>query len=699
MANRLSASTSPYLLQHAHNPVDWFPWCEEAWDKARNENKLVLISIGYSACHWCHVMERESFENSATAQLMNERYVCIKVDREERPDIDQVYMSAVQLMSGQGGWPLNCFTLPDARPLYGGTYFPNPAWNEILVKLDDFYRNQADKALQYADELTSGLRRQELIPLSANPALLNTQQVHETVKHWKQRFDPVYGGPNKAPKFPLPDNYQFLLHYGTSCDDEEIQRHVHLTLDQMAMGGIFDQIGGGFARYSVDAQWKVPHFEKMLYDNAQLVSLYANAYKASGSALYKVTLTGTLSFIDRELLSPDGVCYSALDADSEGEEGKFYTWTDAELRDVRWDTLEKSIRTTHGSEKVDGPLDVGKNKLNAEELFRSYYHIDAKGLWEHGRYIPLCTETIESFASKHGSHPEDLRNQLIAIRNTLLAERSKRIRPGLDDKVLLSWNALMITAWCDAYDALKTTDYKERAIRAANWLLKNRCSSERGLTHSGPPTGVAFGPGFLEDHAHWAIALLALYRITHDESWLGEARRTAEYALDHFSDPDSGLCWFTSDLDSPLITRQLEIHDNVIASSNSVLARALFLLSHHLDHPEYRDRALQMTSHVQAEMPRYGAAYSGWAQLLMWATQPFYEIVVVGPNAEALSLQLRQYYLPHCLITADTTGSSNLPLFRNRTSTTETSIHICTGNTCLLPVYTVEDVLDKVLLG
>ncbi|MEY4594351.1 MAG: hypothetical protein RIQ47_761 [Bacteroidota bacterium] len=674
MSNHLAGETSPYLLQHVNNPVDWYPWCDEAWEKAKTENKLVLVSIGYSACHWCHVMEHESFENEATARIMNDHFVCIKVDREERPDIDQVYMSAVQLMTGQGGWPLNCFTLPDGRPLYGGTYFPNANWNNVLQQLAHLYREDPVKANQYADELTTGMHRSELVKLPNDELELTPELLKETVEKWKRLFDAVEGGPNRAPKFPLPNNYEFLLHYQSVTKDPSLLQHIELTLDKMAYGGIYDQIGGGFARYSVDSEWKVPHFEKMLYDNAQLVSLYAQAFKYIQKPLYREIVTETLAFIDRELTAPQGVCYSALDADSEGEEGKFYTWTAEELAAVDFPPFKN---------------------YDTRKLFCEYYSVNGKGLWEHGKNILLRTMSDEVFAAKHAIPLSDWLTILQQCKSTLLNIRSKRIRPGLDNKILTSWNALMITGWCDAFDSTGEIIYLDRAIKAANWLLSNMRNDDGSLLHAGT-VDKQKGPGFLEDYALLAQALLSLYRSTFDEQWLQSAESLFQYTIEHFSDPDTGLCWFTSDLDPKLVTRKIEVHDNVLPAANSVLAKVMFQLGHLLGKSDYISRARMSLLSVAEDMPRYGAAYSNWGQLALWFTHSFYELAVTGAAANNEATKLRKVYLPNVLLAGCVDESSKLPLLIDRYSKGTTLFYVCTSGACQLPATTFEEAIQQV---
>ena len=668
--NQLINETSPYLLQHAHNPVNWYPWGEEAWKKAKDENKLVLISIGYSACHWCHVMEHESFENDSTAKLMNEYFICIKVDREERPDIDQIYMSAVQLMTGSGGWPLNCFTLPDGRPIYGGTYFPTANWNQILVQLSTFYKNDPAKANEYATELTQGINKMELVKVNEDPIDFNMKDLDAIVAAWKNQFDTVEGGPNRAPKFPLPNNYEFLLRYAVASGDNEVLKHVNLTLEKMAYGGIYDQIGGGFARYSTDTYWKVPHFEKMLYDNAQLVSLYSKAYQQSKNPLYKEIVYETLEFIQREMTSVQGGFYSAIDADSEGKEGKFYVWKLDELKEVL-------------------------NELKAPKAFEiisEYFNINKTGYWEEENYILLRKKTPEEIAKIFSVSTGELSALIAEAKKLLLTERSKRIRPGLDDKILVSWNALMISGYCDAYKAFGDEQFLSAAKKNASLILRQMRTKDGGLFHS-YKNGTAKINGYLEDYSFMIESLLSLYECTFDEIYLNEANSFAEYAFTHFYDETAGSFWFTSNLDPALIARKKEIQDNVIPASNSAMAKALFNLGIHFENKKFTDTASKMLHNIVKEMERYGSGYSNWAILMLNLTQDFREIVITGDSAHKKRKELQSYYLPNTLF-AGSLKESELPLLLYRTAEPKTLIYVCENRVCKLPVEKVEEALE-----
>ncbi len=683
-ANRLIQETSPYLLQHAHNPVDWYAWGDEALERAKRENKLLLISIGYSACHWCHVMERESFESEATAALMNESFVCIKVDREERPDVDQVYMNAVQLISGQGGWPLNCFALPDGRPVYGGTYYRPQQWREVLRSLADLHAKEPEKVLRYAEQLTRGVRQSEWVEAAPGAAPFTMAELEGIYKPWQDHFDRVEGGMNRAPKFPLPNNYQFMLRYWKASGDASALAHVKLTLDKMAFGGIYDQLGGGFARYSTDSLWKVPHFEKMLYDNGQLLELYAEAYRATGDPLYARIARETAAFAARELTSPEGVFYSALDADSEGEEGKYYVW---------------------GKEELDAALGEGF------PLFRDVYNINSTGYWEDGNYIPLRKRTDGELAAGNGMDEAELRKRLDEAKAVLMPIREKRVRPGLDDKTLTSWNALMAKGYVAAYQALGDAAYLDAAIRNLSFLLEKGRRADGGLYrtykagHSGggqsgggdrsgrgDSSGRFSINGFLEDYACMAEALAALYQATFQEGWLVAARDLIEYAIAHFRDPVSGLFYFTSDLDKPLVARKLEIMDNVTPASNSSLAKALFTVGSCYGNQDWLDMAAAMLNQVKEEMPAYASGYSNWGMLALNLAAPFHEVVITGPETEAIRRRIAAHYLPNTLL-AGSASPSDLPLLENRFSAERTSIYVCRNRTCALPVHTAAEAL------
>lgn len=660
--NMLINESSPYLLQHAHNPVEWYPWGDEAFEKAEKENKLVLISIGYSACHWCHVMEHESFEDSLTADMMNKNFINIKVDREERPDVDQVYMNAVQLMTGSGGWPLNCFALPDGRPVYGGTYFPKDKWQQTLTSLQGLKENDPTKLEEYAKNLTAGIQQSELITRNEDPLETKVEFLAQKVNEWSKYWDRKKGGPNRAPKFPLPNNYQFLLEYASLSGDQESMDFVSTTLDQMARGGIYDQIGGGFARYSTDELWKAPHFEKMLYDNAQLVSLYSEAFTATQNPRYKKIVQETLAFIERELTNKNGGFYSALDADSEGEEGKFYVWKKQELKEV----------------------------LTPEEfeITKEFYNVNNKGLWEHGNYILLMDENSDDMLSEDST----LGNKLELIKSKLLTERESRIRPGLDDKILTSWNMLMIEAYLDAYIALDDEQYLQVAEQQMKFIFTNLTTEDEGLFHL-HKDGESSINGYLEDYAFSISALLKMYESTFDESYISQAEYLMNYSVKHFLDEESGMFWFKSNKDKQLIAQKQENSDNVIPASNSVMAHNLFLLSKLRYNQEFEKTGKQMLSNILPHI-EYGQSYSNWLRLYLYETYPFYEIAATGKDFRKLTTELRKTYIPNKLILG-AEKKSDLPLLENKFLEEET-IFVCQNKTCQLPVNTVTDALKQI---
>jgi uncharacterized protein YyaL (SSP411 family) len=478
--NHLANSTSPYLLQHANNPVNWYPWGTEALQKAKDENKLILVSIGYSACHWCHVMEHESFEDESVAAVMNQYFVCIKVDREERPDIDQIYMSAVQLMSGRGGWPLNCICLPDQRPIYGGTYFRKNEWASLLFNLADFYKQKPEEAEDYALRLTEGIQQYESVDFVHEQSAYTKADLELIVNNWKRYFDHEEGGMGSSPKFPMPNNWQFLMRYAHLMKDVSISDIVSLTLQKMAYGGIYDHVGGGFARYSVDGRWHVPHFEKMLYDNAQLIGLYSEAYTRKNDELYKQVVDEIITFVSNELTSPDGGFYSALDGDSEGVEGKFYTFTQQETEEILGDDAA---------------------------LFNIYYNVTDEGNWEEEHTnVFFRKEHDDVLAEKLGLQVDELKAKINSSRKKMFEARSLRIRPGLDNKIIASWNGLMLKGLCDAYRAFNKPEYLQIALKSAAFIVNNMMDVEDRLSRIYKTnTSLTFGEGrgeafaFLDD--------------------------------------------------------------------------------------------------------------------------------------------------------------------------------------------------------
>jgi len=660
--NSLINETSPYLLQHAHNPVNWFAWNDDTLQKAKEENKLILISIGYSACHWCHVMEHECFEDESVAILMNKHFINIKIDREERPDIDQVYMTAVQLMTKHGGWPLNCFALPDGRPIYGGTYFSKQQWMQVLQSIADLYKTNKNKAEEYANELTKGILHAEMIVTQGDSRELHLETIHKSIKNWKPLLDREEGGLNKAPKFPLPNNYVFLLRYAHFFSDESLMQQVHLTLQKMAFGGIYDQLQGGFSRYSVDAFWKVPHFEKMLYDNAQLISLYAEAYQQSKNKLYKQIVEECVSFIEKEWWNKDNALYSALDADSEGIEGKYYVWKKEELR-------------LHLDEKTF-------------DLFCEYYNVSEVGYWEHGNYILLRKDTEKQIALKNQITETELIKSISSAKNKLLAIREKRIQPSLDDKIICSWNALMLKAYTEAYKVFGNDQYLNKAVLLANFLTTKMKNGD-ALFHSYKNNQAKIN-AFLEDYAFVIDAYIALYEVSGISDWLHEAKRLCEYTLTHFYDKQSNYFFFTSDEDAELIVRKIEISDNVTPASNSQMARNLVRLHKHFYLPHYYEIAKKMCEKLSDEISHYGSAYSNWAILQLELMLPFKEIAIVGKEYKSYFLKINQNYRPNTIFAISET-EQELPLLRSRYVSEKTLIYVCENNSCSAPVEQVKD--------
>ena len=664
--NKLVNASSPYLLQHAHNPVNWYEWGEEAFEIARRENKLILVSIGYSACHWCHVMERECFEQEDTAEIMNKHFVCIKVDREERPDVDQIYMDAMQLLTGRGGWPLNCFTLPDGRPIHGGTYFPKQEWERVLKSLADFYENKTEEAMQYATELTNGIRKLNVLAGESDSALISKQEMNQIINDWKQNFDLHYGGYSWAPKFPMPNNWELFLNQYHYTKDVSILEAVVTTLNKMAEGGIYDQVGGGFARYSTDSYWKVPHFEKMLYDNAQLVSLYAQAYQVTGKQLYANTINNTLGFLKRELMNEQGYFYSALDADSEGVEGKFYTWTYNDIVKILGD---------------DAPL------------YNLYFSVDAYGNWEDGVNILYKTRSDEELEKLTGKSISEIEQVIKGCNGRLLSARANRVRPGLDDKMITSWNALTIKAFADAYLVLGNGNYLTIAKSAADFIMNTMWQKDSLFRiHK---NGVTSIKGFAEDYATTCEAFIRLYEACSDEVYITFAKQILDAAIAKFYDEKSALFYFKSHDDEQLVARKIDINDDVISSSNSILAKCLMQMGYLFDENKYHQICDKMLLQIQPKLKKHPMGYSNWFQVVLHKWYGFNQLVCVGMDAEQYRFDLHKQYLPNKLALV-VIEKSEIPLLADKEMADGTTFYRCVDKSCGLPTNSIHNFWEQI---
>ena len=666
--NALIHSASPYLLQHAHNPVNWQPWDDKLLTENDESDKLLLISIGYAACHWCHVMEHESFEDEEVAKVMNDSFVCIKVDREERPDVDQYYMTAVHLMGLQGGWPLNVIALPDGRPVWGGTYFPKKTWVNNITAVARFGKENKETMLEYAQNLQSGIEQTMLPVATMDGPPVNRQYIDRSVLDWKKRFDFENGGRVGYPKFPMPVNLDFLLYYGAVRNDSQVLDFVKLSLQKMALGGIYDQIGGGFARYSTDEHWKVPHFEKMLYDNGQLLSSYSKGYQQYKENEFRKIVYETTRFIERELMSDEGAFYSSLDADSEGEEGKYYVW--------KADELKTAVKEDW-------------------ELFSRYFNVNQKGLWEHGNYILLRELPDEEFAANNNLTPGLLTDKIINWKSLLLKIRNKRIRPTLDDKTLASWNALVIQGLTDAFKAFGDEYFKNLALKNANFIKKNMITSTGKLFHVWKMGNNSVN-GFLDDYALLIQAYISLFEITGEELWLQSARQLLEYAFDHFYDETSGLFFYSAKDPTPSVSNHFQNEDNVIPSANSVMANNLHKMHLLYGNPGYLEKSKEMLHHVMAHFPKYPYAFANWGNLMMKITERYFEVAITGQRAEQMFLEMQSDFMPNVLW-ATAKSESSVPLLKGRYVQGETLIYVCRNNSCRMPVKDTHEALKQMV--
>lgn len=675
--NHLIHETSPYLLQHAHNPVDWYPWGDEALAKARQENKPLLVSIGYAACHWCHVMEKESFEDAGVAAIMNEHFVNVKIDREERPDLDHIYMDAVQAMTGSGGWPLNVFLTPEGKPFYGGTYFPpqrafnRPSWKEILQGVTHAFSEKRTEIDAQAENLTVHLQQSNAFGLHAPDEaekIFSREKTDESFKNIMKLADGEWGGFGKAPKFPQTFIIQFLLRYHYITQDKSALQQALLSLDKMIEGGIYDQLGGGFARYSTDTQWLAPHFEKMLYDNALLVSVISEAYQLTRKRRYREVIEETIGFVKRELLSGEGGFYGALDADSEGVEGKFYVWDKKEADDLL------------GSEA---------------DLYCEYYDITDQGNWE-GKNILRVKEPLEKFSARKNMSIEKVKEILNEGNEKLLQHRSHRIRPLLDDKIILGWNALMNTACSKAFSATGKEAYRQLAVSNMQFLLHHFNPNAGNEFYHTWKNGMARIPAFLDDYAFLIQALIQLQEITADHRWLNHARQLTEFVIKNFSEEETGFFFFTASGQTDVIIRKKEVYDGAVPSGNSMMADNLHRLSILLDKKEWQKRGESLLSSLNKATTRYPTSFGNWACLLLEIVTGTLEIVVTGSEFSSIHSQLLQEYLPHRVLMVSDRVDPAFPLLAGKGIHQVPTIWLCRDYTCRQSVGTVKELISLI---
>jgi uncharacterized protein YyaL (SSP411 family) len=656
--NKLIHSTSPYLLQHAHNPVQWQEWGMEALEEAKKTDKPIIVSIGYSSCHWCHVMERESFESKEIAAIMNENYVCIKVDREERPDIDQIYMEAVQAMGGHGGWPLNVFLTPEQKPFYGGTYFRPEQWTQLLLQVAQTFQVKRKEIDQSAEELSKHLQTSDLQRFAKNERDVFSRATMDGM-FWilQNKFDSTWGGIDKAPKFVMPSVWLWLLRYHFITKNKEALEMVLLTIKQMTRGGLYDQLGGGFSRYSVDGRWFAPHFEKMLYDNAQLLSLLAEAYAITKEEEFKSVVYETVRWLQREMMHTDGGFYSALDADSEGVEGKFYTWT--------WNELNEALG-------------------DDAKLIGEYFHCTYEGNWEHGFSILKRNLTQENPTEK-----------IQSLKKKMFEYRERKPRPLLDDKILTGWNAMTVRGLTDCYKAFNDPLFLDLALKNISFIETNLISE--GIVYRAFKNKHSTTEAFLEDYAFLIQAYTSVYEVTFNEKYLIKAEQWTNYVLAEFFDENEKYFHFTSSSSEKLIAKKKEVFDNVIPASNSVMARCLFHLGTLLDKEEWKKLAVEMTSKLASIISAEPTYMSNWGILFSEINEGMSEVVITGNELEEIRKDIQSNFIPFTVYVG-AKSKSNLPLMEGRESVDgQSKIYVCRNKACKLPLTSAADALAQIL--
>jgi len=678
--NHLLHETSPYLLQHAHNPVNWYPWSEASLEKAKAEDKVILVSIGYAACHWCHVMEKESFEDEKVAALMNENFINIKIDREERPDLDHIYMDAVQAMTGSGGWPLNVFLTPAGQPFYGGTYFPpqkafnRSSWTEVLLGVKQAWRERRTEIGTQAASLTEHLQKSNDFGKAAPVAgwQLTREQAEAMFDNIMKNADTTWGGFGNAPKFPQFFTIQYLLQYHYFTGNAVALEQAVLSLDKMLEGGIYDQVGGGMARYSTDVEWLAPHFEKMLYDNALLINVLSDAWQLTKNPAYEKAIHKTIGFVQRELMDKTGGFYAALDADSEGEEGKFYVWSKAEIEDI----------------------------LGAEAaFFCAFYDISEAGNWEE-KNIPRVLKKATAFAKKNNIDIALFETKMEAALAKLLERRSTRPRPLLDDKILLGWNALMITALCKAAAALHQEEWLQLAIRSFDFLITRfKVPGDTAALYHTFKNEVAKYPAFLDDYAYLVQAAILLQEGTGETRYLIQARELTDHVIDHFSDPGTSFFFFTHEGQSDVIVRKKEVYDGATPSGNSIMAGNLLYLALIFNETAWREQADKMLSSLSTAILKYPGSFGVWAACLLGQAYGINEIVVTGRETAPLRQEVLGEYIPNKVFQSANAPIPGFPLLEGKDYEKKVLAYLCRDYACREPVTGIAALLRSVRLN
>lgn len=668
--NHLINEHSEYLLQHAYNPVDWFPWSNDALNKAKTEGKLVVISIGYSSCHWCHVMEHESFSDTAVSRLMNQHFVSIKVDREERPDVDNIYMTACQIANQNGscGWPLNAITLSDGRPVWVGSYMQKEEWMSLLKQINDLFHEDQNELQKMAYQIGNHLQADHRFVLSDNEIKFELKNIDKFQAEIIPNLDMSLGGKKGDLKFPIPPLLQYAMEYVHFSSDKNTSKWLNTSLSGIMNGGIYDQLEGGFARYSTDPKWKVPHFEKMLYDNAQLISIYANAYKSNPEPDYKQIIEQTVQFLKTEFSAKEGYYYSSFDADTDGEEGKYYVWTYSEIQQI-----------------------ISDEKICT--IFKDLYNLSESGNWEHGKNVLFKTKRIADLAKKYKLPEAELSILIKQAEQKLLAARKLRTAPNCDKKMISAWNALMVTALCDVYAAFSDKKYLEQALQTANFLKDQMMTPDFKIYRSfGAGKKGSFG--FLDDYALTMQCFLRLYEVSFDERWLYLAKSICDGVLQHFSDEDQVYFYYNSSGDPALIARKKEVVDQVIPSSNSVMCDVLHKLGLFLYNKEYLQRSEKMLAGIlESEASSDPVFYSNWLRIHLGFVKPLYEVAIVGKEYDKLHSALLSKYIPNAIFLGGATEGS-LELLKEKLQEGESYIYVCRNKVCKLPVKEVNKALE-----